>query len=343
MPIILTQADYWELFNSEHSNQPISSEDDTTSAYPSELGKGYYRSIEIRKGLDLAIANYQVQDDLILKLPTRPHPVEYTLYISGQVRNDYIAAGSGQYMLYSSGIAPSERWEMLATEPMLEINVHIEPELLSVFIGNDSETSCRTMQQLIGNFEQNYSAWVGVTSSAMQMATQQILHCPYQGLTKRIYLESKVWELMALLIEQFPEPQTEKNRTYSLRADDIDRIHDAKDILLKQLDDPPSLMELARQVGLNDCTLKRGFRQVFGTTAFGYLHRYRLEQARQLLETGDMNIAEVAQQVGFADRSYFTTAFRKQFGCNPGAYRRTCRHRKSASSNIPFTPQKNSA
>jgi AraC-like DNA-binding protein len=342
MPITLTQADYWELFDSEHSNQLISSEDDITSEYPSELGQGYYRSIELRQGLDLAIANYQLQDDLILKLPTRPHPVEYTLFISGQFKNDYIAVGSGQYMICSSGIAPSERWEMLAAEPILEVNVHIEPELLCTFVGNDSETKCRTMQQLVENLEQPYLAWSGAVSSAMLMATQQILHCPYQGLTKRMYLESKVWELMALLIEQLSESPTEKPCIHSLRSDDIDRIHHAKNILLKQLDNPPSLIELARQVGLNDCTLKRGFRQVFGTTAFGYLHRYRLEQARQLLETGDMNIAEVAQQVGFADRSYFTTAFRKQFGCNPGAYRRTCRH-QNANSDIPFTPQKNSA
>ncbi len=67
-------------------------------------------------------------------------------------------------------------------------------------------------------------------------------------------------------------------------------------------------------------TLKRGFRQVFGTTVFGYLHHYRLEQARQLLEAGDMNITETAHAIGFADRSYFAAAFRKKFGLNPSRY-----------------------
>ncbi len=112
----------------------------------------------------------------------------------------------------------------------------------------------------------------------------------------------------------------QNNYIHSLKPDDVDRIYQARDILLQCLDNPPSLIELARQVGLNDCTLKRGFRQVFGTTAFGYLHNYRLEQARQLLEERRLNISEIAQAIGFANRSHFASAFRKKFGITPKKY-----------------------
>lgn len=63
----------------------------------------------------------------------------------------------------------------------------------------------------------------------------------------------------------------------------VERIHYTKDILIRNSNNPPSLLALARQVGLNDCTLKKGFRQVFGTSAFGYLHDYRMQQVQQLL------------------------------------------------------------
>lgn len=105
-----------------------------------------------------------------------------------------------------------------------------------------------------------------------------------------------------------------------LRASDIDPIHLAKEILQRRMDDPPSLLELARLAGLNDRKLKQGFRQVFGTTVFGYLHDYRLEQARQLLSTDTMSVAEVAYAVGFSNRSYFAIAFRRKFGVNPSEY-----------------------
>ncbi|MEM1369543.1 MAG: AraC family transcriptional regulator, partial [Cyanobacteria bacterium P01_H01_bin.15] len=83
-----------------------------------------------------------------------------------------------------------------------------------------------------------------------------------------------------------------------------------------------SLIELARLAGINDCKLKLGFRQVFGTTVFGYLHDCRMERSRQLLDAGEMTVAEAAQSVGYVNRSHFAIAFRKKFGLNPSIYRR---------------------
>jgi AraC family transcriptional activator of pyochelin receptor len=80
---------------------------------------------------------------------------------------------------------------------------------------------------------------------------------------------------------------------------------------------PPSLMELARQVGLNDFKLKMGFRRVFGKTVFGYLHELRMERSRLLLEEGKMNVKEVSYAVGYMDSGRFSDAFKKQFGVRP--------------------------
>ncbi|MEM6612988.1 MAG: AraC family transcriptional regulator, partial [Cyanobacteria bacterium P01_C01_bin.72] len=89
---------------------------------------------------------------------------------------------------------------------------------------------------------------------------------------------------------------------------------------IDNLENPPSLIELARQVGLNDFKLKRGFREEFGQSAFKYLHDYRLEQAKHLLAQGEMKVQEVALRVGFESRSYFAIAFRKKYGVNPKQY-----------------------
>ncbi|VEP17253.1 Regulatory protein PchR (fragment) [Hyella patelloides LEGE 07179] len=150
----------------------------------------------------------------------------------------------------------------------------------------------------------------------MHQVVQQILNCPYQGLTRRLYLESKAIELIALRLDpsfdkKFPDG------ILKLRSDDVDRLQHAKDILLKDLENPPSLLKLAQQVGLNDYKLKRGFKQLFGTTVFGYLHDYRMQQAYQLLEVEELNITEVSLQVGYNSLSSFNRAFKKKFGINP--------------------------
>lgn len=134
----------------------------------------------------------------------------------------------------------------------------------------------------------------------MQLVLQQIMHCPYQGAMKRLYLESKVMELIALRLGQFLEASGGQKRSPSLRADDVERIYRAKEILLQNLTDPPSLATLARRVALNEHKLKVGFRELFDTTVFGYLHTQRMERAKQLLEAGSMTIIAIAQTVGYA-------------------------------------------
>lgn len=323
MPITLSQYDYWTLFQDIESQTASNADEfDIAWKYPEQLGQGCRREIRLRDGLELAIARYQLHDSIVMQLPEREHPLEYSFHLSGGYKNQQSSTRTGQYSLCGSGLAPSELTEWADLE-QVDVNVHIDPELFITWLNQTSDSIPQELQHLIKPPPQIYYVRSGTTTGAMQTALQQILQCPFHGITKRMYLESKVWELMALLIEQelaLHETQNSTPRTHLLKPDDVDRIHQARDILLQQINDPPSLVELARQVGLNDCTLKRGFRQVFGTTAFGYLHNYRLEQARQLLEERRLNISEIAQAIGFANRSYFAAAFRKKFGVTPRAY-----------------------
>jgi AraC family transcriptional regulator, transcriptional activator of the genes for pyochelin and ferripyochelin receptors len=104
-------------------------------------------------------------------------------------------------------------------------------------------------------------------------------------------------------------------------SSDLDRLYQAREILLQDLENPPSLLDLAKQVGLNDYKLKAGFRRVFGTTVFGYLHEQRMTQAHDLLTSSDLPVTEIANQVGYTSLSAFSTAFKKFFGIRPSSCR----------------------
>jgi AraC-like DNA-binding protein len=162
---------------------------------------------------------------------------------------------------------------------------------------------------------------VSRTTPQMQTILQEILNCPYQDLTKQLYLEAKVFELLALRLEDLQD-SLPLDATITLKPTQIDSIYQARDILIHNFTNPPTLIGLARQVNLNDCTLKKGFQQIFGTTVFGYLHNYRMEQAKELLLDAQLTVNQVAQYVGYASRSAFMTAFCKKFGVSPSVYSR---------------------
>lgn len=321
MTITLSDTDYWDLFASQSTTQVLN-QFESISQHPQQLGKGYLHDIELGTGVWLQILDEVLHDNLVVKLPVREHPVESIFWLSGSSSVNDVDIKAGQHQLIGSGIASLDNVQDPKLERRLQVNIHLEPDVLKNSFADPSGELPADLQFLIkDNDWQTCLAPTAITPT-MQMALQQILHCPYEGITKKIYLQGKVFELLALQLEPFLKKNKPKSDHDRLKPKDIDRIHHAKEILLARLEDPPSLLELARAVGLNDYKLKIGFHQVFGTTVFGYLHNYRLERSRQLLEIGDLTVTEVTRTIGFANRSYFAAAFRRKFGVNPNDYRR---------------------
>lgn len=83
------------------------------------------------------------------------------------------------------------------------------------------------------------------------------------------------------------------------------------------MEQPPSLLELSKLAGISDSKLKAGFKELFGTTVFGYLKEKRLEKAKELLEMERINVCDAAIMVGYSNPSHFAASFRERYGCNP--------------------------
>lgn len=325
MTITISQQTFDELLyqDTENSCQYPDPDDqlDVMYDYPKVLGQGYWREIKLRQGLQLAIGDLRLCDRVIYEEPETESWLNYHFHFSGEHEDKYTSIDSGKYIFRGSGLAPQRRTQCDHEQPFLEVEFIMQPDVLRFFAGNSEGELPKQLQHLIRPCDQYYHR-CGTATLPMQRIAQQILHCPYRSIAKRMYLESKVLELMGMLLAQELEMRDGKTNIQPLQPDVVDRIHHAREIILQRLDNPPSLHELARQVGLNECTLKRGFRCCFGTTVFGYLRNYKLEQARQLLEIGEMNITEIAHAMGYNSRSPFAAAFRKQFGINPKEYQK---------------------
>jgi AraC-like DNA-binding protein len=136
------------------------------------------------------------------------------------------------------------------------------------------------------------------------------------NLLKSVYYRSKVLELLSFTYD------VEENQLYEAcpflkEKDNVERIKNARNILIDNLDSPPSLAELAKQIGMNEYNLKIGFKNVYGLPPFKYLQEYRLNWSKKLLADGQWQVAEVADKIGYTSSSHFIEAFRKKFGNTP--------------------------
>jgi AraC-like DNA-binding protein len=296
----------------------------------SELSIDDYRIAQLQPELWLIVDNEKFYKQLNKK---SDHYGFYSLvskfYLTGYhsvvspgiegVEANYVETAGKNYLFYLPDIKEIE--QSFAGDRIHVIKIEVELDFLRTF-----STGWEFLPQQLQPLMESHTAPlfhrpVGNITPAMQVALQQILHAPYQGTIQRMYLESKVLELLALQFAQLIETERGKQSTTKLKPIDIDRIYQAKEILIQHYDCPPLLIDLAKQVGINDCKLKQGFRQVFGNTVFGYLHDYRMDVARQLLQEGKMSVTAVANAIGYAGQGHFAAAFKRKFGITPKACR----------------------
>ena len=156
-------------------------------------------------------------------------------------------------------------------------------------------------------------------SPSMSVVLYQIMNFNLHSSVKKIYYKAKVYELLSLLFNK-PEDTDDDSCPFKTDEEETMKIKQAKDILLKNMAEPPTLQQLADEVGLNIKKLKQGFKQIYGDTAYGFLFDYKMEYARKLLDSGTYNVNEVGNRIGYSTASHFIAAFKKKFGTTPKKY-----------------------
>ena len=154
----------------------------------------------------------------------------------------------------------------------------------------------------------------------MERNIREIQHSPYQGRLQEVFLLSKSLELLVLQVEAF-EAFRSRNAQFIRSDADKKKLQAAKEIVRQRLQNPLSLGELAKEVGINEYKLKKGFKELFGTTVFAYLAQLRLENACRLLRDTQQNVKEIAYELGYASPQHFQRVFKQQYGVTPGQFR----------------------
>ena len=154
---------------------------------------------------------------------------------------------------------------------------------------------------------------------AMAVILSQILNFNLHPSVKKIYLKGKAYELIGLYFNRPADADIEQC-PFLDDEDNVKKIKLAKSIIISKMAEPPTLQELADEVGLSLKKLKEGFKEIYGDTVFSFLFDYKMDYARKLLEKGQHNVNEVGLSIGYSTASHFIAAFKKKFGTTPKKY-----------------------
>ncbi len=283
---------------------------------PIDLGKGVWDFIRVSDAVYLSLTDARYCDRALVRLPFE-EVVKLRFLISGeltlQFSDESVVTGPGVCVSVHPGAHPNSYQIARGTHQRMAV-LHCRRDYFDELVGQHTQR----VGGLAGTALQRRDFFFAPFTANLSHDVSQLFEPPCSGPLGELFLEAKCTEILCVALQMLTEGAPAPR---AIARVDLERVEEARRILLERLDDPPSIAELARTLGTNPTTLKTRFRKVTGKPIFEFVQGERLSQARNLLQDTDLSVTEIAFRMGYVHPGNFATAFRRRFRVSPRAYR----------------------
>lgn len=210
--------------------------------------------------------------------------------------------------------------QMVFTGRQTMINLFADRDALEdLWRGREQELPGVLQAFLAGTLTQTATRRLPLKADLMR-CLEDLRRCEHEGFARTLFMRSKGFEILCHIVKMLEIDESFGGADASLATSK--GVLRAQQILKQRFVSPPSLDDLAKEVGVSRSGLCAGFRQIVGQSIFGYIQELRMEKARELLSETAEPITEVAYAVGYSHQSSFTIAVQRRFGMSPSELRR---------------------
>ena len=198
------------------------------------------------------------------------------------------------------------------------LSFKFSPVHLSQFVKPRKLSNTLTDNILNFNHQSSFSKILSLCTRT-RMVLEALLNHTYTDSLENIYINAQTQMLLLYSLECMLGEKEVDSFQCKFLANEADRekIAKAREVLLQHIGEPLTIKELSRKVAINECYLKKGFKEMFGTTIFDFYQSQRMEHARYLLYEKGLSVTEVSIMLGYSSISHFSTAFKKHTGLKP--------------------------
>lgn len=295
---------------------------------PKNTGVGRFHKIVLQPGLELWISDCLFHRKIEFRHWDMPSMLQFSFYLSGHYQILYdsrkkITEYEGEHQGFYSLNSTNPVYSVMADIPVLGVSLSVYPEFFLAYGGNGTNGLPSILAECMRPGMESGCRYSGLLSTQTREIIRGIIDCKLSGFNRKIFLESKALELLFSQLNQLDDTTARCRKTCGLACtldpQDKKQAEEARNQLLKNMETPPSLYDLARSAGMSHPKLNRCFKHMYGMTVFQYLRYERLNKARGMLENEGVTVTETAYQVGYDSLSHFSQAYKKQFGNSPSS------------------------
>lgn len=143
-----------------------------------------------------------------------------------------------------------------------------------------------------------------------------------EGMKRVLKIEGEVYNLLSMHIARHDRYQNNEAVTSSLLKDELKTVRIQAEKILNDPSINYNLDQISKDTGLSQAKLQEGFKFLYARTVTEYVRHIRLEAARDLMNTSDLNISQIVYTIGFTSRSYFSKIFKEKYEMTPHEFKK---------------------
>ncbi len=290
-----------------------------------DIAKGCIRFITFDWGITLIEHNIIYFEDILLVSNTSKYNPLHFIYCSqGYLshRFEYQKEFTKVNEFHSSIIATKQDINHQIFFPEgIHLIINIIPvqrkEFLKKRLNYVSELNSNLYKVFVDKDHEKEYAYYGPIDLTMEDHVKKLRNISYDTISDALKIEGSLYQLLSMQINRHEKIQNGDIVPDSLSKKELKTIRRYSEKILKNPSFNYTLEKISQDTGLSQAKLQEGFKFLYGRTVTGYIRHVRLETARDLMETTDLNISQIVYSIGFTSRSYFSKIFKEKYEMTP--------------------------
>ncbi|MFL1011921.1 helix-turn-helix domain-containing protein [Flavisericum labens] len=291
---------------------------------------GSIRFIPFDWGINLLDYNIRFSDDINLEIyASKFNPIRFIYPLSGSFIHQFEIDSDGEEIeqfqsLIFTNKTGGKNYLKLPKDVDLKINV-IEitrRHFLKKRTTNISTLNKKLYEVFVDTDHENRFRHFGILNLKMADQVKKLWKIKSKGMLRILKIEAILYEILTMHIQQHNKLDQGIPLPTSLIKSELVVIRKLANGIIKNPSKDYSLGYLATESGLSQAKLQDGFKFLFKRTVTEYIRHVRLEVARDLITTTDLNISQIVYTIGFTSRSYFSKIFKEKYGITPNEFKK---------------------
>jgi AraC-like DNA-binding protein len=305
------------------AQRTISSADGTAYLFelPPDIGSGFVELFQFADGLAMVVFNCSWKDSHTFNVDDEGRSrMSFTLdlNISMDVGSAVIDADTPAWRIMNNAAGVITNETVPAGAKTVWVTLAFLEDYLGRYLSDPGQLNDKFQLQVFRTNPEKSLVQSFPLDHQLNLITSNIISLNAHDSVYLALAKAKAAELISNALDRLlSQSHYEEDSPVKLRAKDREAIRLARDILITNLADPPTIRELCSAVGVNRNKLHYGFKEEFGMSPLQFLEEYRLEQAYIGLRDSDDLIYQIAADVGYTSQSSFSTAFKRRYGLTP--------------------------